>query len=217
MTISPLTDTVNPKGENHVSQPGSDCRGPGDEARCAGEQSPAMPRALTVALLLQPAQDPEDPSFWDFQGVCLLQVVGKLLPGSQPAYGRFHLSGLTGAFLELLLVIAGEAVPTQLSLAMFNSPSSSLTLPGACSVRPALEQEHRPRSWETWVLVPALLSTSVTMGMSLLCFKPQSQSPLCKMGGNGYLIPVTASHLTSLSFRCSWVKRIKKSTCYRVK
>lgn len=71
-----------------------------------------MPRALTVALLLQPAQDPEDPSFWDFQGVCLLQVVGKLLPGPQPAYGRFHLSGLTGTFLELLLVIAGEAVPT---------------------------------------------------------------------------------------------------------
>lgn len=165
-------------------------------------RAPTVPRALTVALMLQPAQDPEDPSFWDFQGVCLLQVVGKLLPGSQPAYGRFHLSGLTGTFLELLLVIAGEAVPTQLSLAMFNSPSSSLTLPGACSVWPALEQEHRPRSWKTWVLVPALPLTSVTVGMSLLCFKPQSQSPLCKMGGNGYLTPATASHLTSLSFRC---------------
>lgn len=136
-------------------------------------RAPTMPRALTVALMLQPAQDPEDPSFWDFQGFCLLQVVGKLLPGSQPAYGRFHLSGLTGTFLELLLVIAGEAV--------FNSPSSSLTLPGACSVWPALEREHRPRSWETGVLVPALPLTSVTMGMSLLCFKPQSQSPLCKM------------------------------------
>lgn len=89
-----------------------------------------MPRALTIVLLLQPAQDPEDPSFRDFQGVCLLWVVGKFLPGPQLAYGRFHLSGLIGTFLQLLLVIAGDAVPTQLSLAVFNSPSSSLTLPG---------------------------------------------------------------------------------------
>lgn len=159
MTISPLTDTVNPKGGNHVSQPGSDFVGAQGTRRDVQES-----RALTVALMLQPAQDPEDPSFWDFQGVCLLQVVGKLLPAPQPAYGRFHLSGLTGTFLELLLVIAGEAVPTQLSLAMFNSPSSSLTLPGACSVWPALEQEHRPRSWETWVLVPALPLTSCDHG-----------------------------------------------------
>lgn len=93
-------------------------------------RAPTMPRALTIVLLLQPAQDPKDPSFWDFQGVCLLQVVGKLLPGLQPAYGRFHLLGLTGTFLQLLLVIAGEAVPTRLSLAMFNLPSSSLTFPG---------------------------------------------------------------------------------------
>lgn len=83
-----------------------------------------MPRALTIVLLLQPAQDPEDPSFWDFQDVRLLQVVGKLLPGPQMAYGRVHLSGLTGAFLQLPLVIAGEAVPTQLSLALFNPPAS---------------------------------------------------------------------------------------------
>jgi len=27
----------------------------------------AVPKALTIVLLLQPAQDPEDPSFWDFQ------------------------------------------------------------------------------------------------------------------------------------------------------
>lgn len=86
-----------------------------------------MPRALTIVLLLQPAQNPEDPSFRDFHGVCLLWVVGKLLPGPQLAYGRFHLSGLIGTFLQLLLVIAGDAVPTQLSLAVFNSPSSSLT------------------------------------------------------------------------------------------
>lgn len=85
-----------------------------------------MPRALTIVLLLQPAQDPKDPSFWNFHSVCLLGVVGKLLPGPQPANGRFHLSGLTGAFLQLLLVIAGEGVPTQLSLAVFNSPSASL-------------------------------------------------------------------------------------------
>lgn len=87
-----------------------------------------MPKALTVVLLLQPAQDPEDPSFRDFQGVCLLGVAGKLLPGPQPAYGRLHLSGLTGAFLQLLLVIAGEAVSALLSLAAFSSPSSPLIL-----------------------------------------------------------------------------------------
>lgn len=131
MTVSPLTDTVNPKGGNHVCQPGSDFVGAQGTRRDVQEsRARTMPRALTVALLLQPVQDPEDPSFWDFQAVCLLQVAGKLLPGPQPAYGRFHLSGLRGPFLELLLVIAGEAVPTQLSLAMFNSPSSSLTLPG---------------------------------------------------------------------------------------
>lgn len=28
--------------------------------------SPARFLALTIVLLLQPAQDPEDPSFWDF-------------------------------------------------------------------------------------------------------------------------------------------------------
>lgn len=77
-----------------------------------------VPKALTIVLLLQPAQDPEDPSFWDFQ-VCLLGAVGKLLPGPQPAYGQLHLSGLTGAFLQLLLVIAGEVVPAQLSPAVF--------------------------------------------------------------------------------------------------
>lgn len=131
MTLSPLVDAVNPKGGNHVSQPGSDFVGAQGTRRDVQEsRAPTVPRALTVALLLQPAQDPEDPSFWDFQVVCLLRVVGKLLPGPQPAYGRFHLSGLTGTFLELLLVIAGEAGPTQLSLAMFNLPSSSLSLPG---------------------------------------------------------------------------------------
>lgn len=120
------------------------------------------PRALTVVLLLQLAQDPEDSSFWDFQDVCLLGIVGKLLPGPQPACGRFHLSGLKGAFLQLLLVIAEEAVPTQLNLAVFNSPSSSLPLPEPLS--PAQEQGHKPRSWEIWVLVPALLLTSCDCG-----------------------------------------------------
>lgn len=103
------------------------CRSPGKEATWAG-QSPHHSRALTIVLLLQTAQNPEDPSFWDFQSVCLLWVVGKLLPGPQLACGHFHLSGLTGAFLQLLLVIAGEAVPTQLSVARCNSPSC-LTLP----------------------------------------------------------------------------------------
>lgn len=28
--------------------------------------SPARALALTIVLLLQPAQDPEDPPFWDF-------------------------------------------------------------------------------------------------------------------------------------------------------
>lgn len=121
-------------------------------------RAPTAPRTLTIVLLLQPAQDPEDPAFWDFQNVHLLQVVGKLLPGPQLAYGRVHLSGLTGAILQLPLVIAGEAVPAQLSLAMYNSPSS-LTL-NACSVWPALEQRHKPRGWETWDLVPAPPLTS---------------------------------------------------------
>lgn len=105
-----------------------------------------VPKALTIVLLLQPAQDPENPSFWDFQ-VCLLGIVGKLLPGPQPAYGCLHLSGLTGALLQLLLVIAGEAVPTQLSLAVFNLPflPPSLFL-SSCSVWPALGQGHQPRS-----------------------------------------------------------------------
>lgn len=138
------------------------CRSPGKEATWAG-QSPHHSRALTIVLLLQTAQNPEDPSFWDFQSVCLLWVVGKLLPGPQLACGHFHLSGLTGAFLQLLLVIAGEAVPTQLSVARCNSPSC-LTLPNACSVWPVLERGHKPRSWETRVLVPALPLTSCDHG-----------------------------------------------------
>lgn len=124
--ISPLIDAHRPKVGKHVSQlPGPGCVGsPGQRPGRQEGRAPTMPRALTIILLLQPAQDSEDPSFWDFQGVCLLQVVGQLLPGPQLAYGRFHLSGLTGAFLQLPLVIAGEAVPAQLSLALFNSPSS---------------------------------------------------------------------------------------------
>lgn len=124
--ISPLTDAHRPKAGKHVSQlPGLAVWGPRDRGQVGRRaEPPTMPRALTIILLLQPAQDSEDPSFWDFQGVCLLQVVGHLLPGPQLAYGRFHLSGLIGAFLQLPLVIAGEAVPTQLSLALFNSPSS---------------------------------------------------------------------------------------------
>lgn len=90
-----------------------------------GSRGPTMPRALTIVLLLQPAQDPEDPSFWDFQGVCLLQAVRRLLPGAQLACGRRHPSGLTGAFLQLPLVIARKAVPARLSLAICTSPFPS--------------------------------------------------------------------------------------------
>lgn len=90
-----------------------------------------MPRALTIVLLLQLAQDPEDPSFWDFQGVCLWQAVGRLLPGPQLAYSRLHPSGLRDAFLQLPLVIARKAVPARLSLTICTSPSLSLN---PCSV-----------------------------------------------------------------------------------
>lgn len=48
--------------------------------------SPACSLALTIVLLLQPAQDPEDPAFWDFYVFYLLRVVRNLLPWSQPAY-----------------------------------------------------------------------------------------------------------------------------------
>ena len=101
------------------------------------------PRALTIVLLLQLAQDPEGSSFWDFQGVCLLQVVGKLLPGPQPANGRFHLLGLTGAFLQLLLVIAGEAVPPSSARPCLIHPPPPLLFLSPCSVWPAQEQGHK--------------------------------------------------------------------------
>lgn len=135
-----------------------------------------MPKALTIVLLLQPAQDPENPSFWDFQ-VCLLGIVGKLLPGPQPAYGCLHLSGLTGALLQLLLVIAGEAVPTQLSLAVFNLPSYPLTLSEllfclASSGTGTPAQELGDLSFGP---------SSVINSLSLPCFGLQSPGPsICK-------------------------------------
>lgn len=74
-----------------------------------------MPTALTI-VLLQPAQDLEDPAVWNFnKGFFLLWFQGKLLPGPKSAYGQFHLLGLSGNFLQLLLVIAGEVAGTQLS------------------------------------------------------------------------------------------------------
>lgn len=122
------------------------------------------PGALTVVLLLQPAQDPEDSAFGDFEGVCLRGAVGKLLPGPQLPCGRFRLPSLTGAFLQLPLVIAGEAAPPSSALPRLLSPPHSLFL-SPCSVRPA--QELR-------VFVLALPFTSVTVGNLLPCSEPQS-------------------------------------------
>lgn len=152
-----------------------------------------MPRALTIILLLQPAQDPEDPSFWDFQGVCLLQVVGQLLPGPQLAYGRFHLSGLTGAFLQLPLVIAGEAVPAQLSLALFNSPSSlteRLFYPASSGAHTS-PGVRRP-GFSSQLLPLTSCDHGQVIALLWACHA------YVKMGGNGSLFPVIASHFSEL-------------------
>lgn len=145
---------------NEAWLPGPRGKGPG------GQESRELPTpgALTVVLLLQPAQDPEDPSFRDFQGVCLLGVAGKLLPGPQPAYGRLHLSGLTGAFLQLLLVIAGEAASTQLSLSAFNSPSAPLSLSEPLFCLASSGTGTQAQVLGDWVLVPALPLTSHDCG-----------------------------------------------------
>lgn len=108
------------------------------------------PGALTVVLLLQPAQDPEDSAFGDFQGVCLWGAVGKLLPGPQPPCGRFGLPSLTGAFLQLPLVIAGEAAPPSSALPRLLSPPHSLFL-SPCSVWPAQEQGLRSSGCSSWL------------------------------------------------------------------
>lgn len=167
------------------------------EPRARGREL-TRPGALTVVLLFQPAQDPEDPSFRDFQAVWLLGGVGKLLPGPQLAYGRLHLPGLTGTFLQLLLVIAGEAASTQLSLVAFYSPSSPLAPSEPLSCVASSGAGTQAQDLGDLGFSPLLChSLPVTVGKSLPCFGLQSPPK-----GNGYLYPVTASHLTSLGFRC---------------
>lgn len=191
---------------NHVSQllglaVGAQGKRPG------GQESRVltMPKALTIVLLLQPAQNPEDPSFWDFQ-VCLLEVVRKLLPGPQPAYGQLHLSGLAGAFLQLLLVIAGEAVPTQLSLAVFSSSSSPLTVsePLFCLASSGTGTQAQELGDMGFSPISAINSPS------LLCFG--LQSPLCQM-----VISTLSLQVTGLLWASGFLGKMDQSLCYRIK